>query len=163
MSSWLQPFSITASSEIRTGAWYGDVPLALSFPSEWNVEVRWPNTPRRSTDNEISSCLARPIGKPSIADLCRGKSRPLVIVDDLNRPTPASRVLPFVLRQFQRAGIAANAVRILLSTGTHGRQAKRLLLARSARTLLPIAKLSSTIRREIVSPSARPLPARRFA
>lgn len=121
MSSLAQPSSLTAPSEIRTGAWYGDAPLTLSFPSEWNVEVRWPHTPRRSTDSEISACLARPTGKPRIAELCHGKLRPLVIVDDLNRPTPASRVLPFLLREFQQAGIAPSAVRILLSTGTHGR------------------------------------------
>jgi nickel-dependent lactate racemase len=41
-------------------------------------------------------------------------------VDDLNRPTPASRVVPAVLRQLQDAGIAARDVGIIMAPGTHG-------------------------------------------
>lgn len=43
-----------------------------------------------------------------------------MIVDDLNRPTPAARIMPFLLRHFQDAGIAAESVRILMASGTHG-------------------------------------------
>jgi len=51
--------------------------------------------------------------------MCRGKSHPLVIVDDLNRPTPAARVMPFLLSQFHDAGIPSRDVRVLMATGTH--------------------------------------------
>jgi nickel-dependent lactate racemase len=44
----------------------------------------------------------------------------LVIIDDLNRPTPSYLVLPVVLRQLQEAGIPGRSVRILIATGTHG-------------------------------------------
>ena len=60
-----------------------------------------------------------PVGQPPVRDLCRGKSKPLVIVDDLNRPTPTSRILPALLAQFQQAGIPARDVTILIATGTH--------------------------------------------
>jgi len=43
-----------------------------------------------------------------------------VIVDDLNRPTPAFRVVPAILRQLLDAGIAARDVGIIMAPGTHG-------------------------------------------
>lgn len=106
--------------QLRTGAWYGDCALALYVPAEWDVTAWWPRTPAALTDREIAEVLERPAGQPPLREICRGKSRPLIIVDDLNRPTPADRVLPIVLDHFRRAGIATDSVRILLSTGTHG-------------------------------------------
>jgi nickel-dependent lactate racemase len=109
-----------AENQLRTGAWYGDYPLKLDFPAEWDVTFLSPRTPAPLTDDEIVRALERPIGQPPIRHLCRGKSKPLVIVDDPNRPTPAARVMPFLLRHFSDAGIPASDVRILIATGTHG-------------------------------------------
>jgi hypothetical protein len=44
----------------------------------------------------------------------------LVIIDDLNRPTPVARVMPFLLKHFQEAGISPGHVTVLVATGTHG-------------------------------------------
>src|SRR2546426_1936850 len=102
-----------ACAELRTGVWYGDESFTLRPPPEWSMTVHWPRTPPPLTDAQIDESLRRPVGHPPIAELCRTKSRPLIIVDDLNRPTPAYRVLPLLLSQFQAAGIAARNVRIL--------------------------------------------------
>jgi nickel-dependent lactate racemase len=112
--------SASAGPTLRTAAWYGDAPLALEFPPEWEVTVHWPRTPPPLSDGAIRQAIARPNGQPPLREQCRGKSRPLVIVDDLTRPTPAARVLPFVLEEFRAAGIAASQVTILMATGTHG-------------------------------------------
>src|SRR5437667_4442216 len=106
-------------TELRTGVWYGDAPFTLRLPPEWSLTVHWPQTPPPLTDGQIIEALEQPVGQDPVRELCRGKSQPLVIVDDLNRPTPAYRVLPFLLKQFELAGIPAGAVRILISTGTH--------------------------------------------
>jgi lactate racemase len=105
---------------LRTAAWYGDQTLALKFPDNWEVKTMWPRTPPPLTDKEIIAALERPIGQPTIRESCRGKSRVLVIVDDLNRPTPAARIIPYVLRHFQDAGIPTRQVRILMAGGSHG-------------------------------------------
>jgi nickel-dependent lactate racemase len=104
---------------LRTGVWYGDELLRLALPPEWRVTVFWPATPPPLTDDQIAYALANPVGQPPLRELCRGRRRPVVIVDDLNRPTPANRVLPIVFDQFQEAGIAPGQVRILIATGTH--------------------------------------------
>ena len=110
-----------STTQLRTGAWYGDQIIQLDFPADWEVCELWPTTPSSLTDEEIAASLENPVGQPPIKQMCQGKSRPLVIVDDLNRPTPASRVLPFLLKQFREAGISARDVRILMAGGTHGK------------------------------------------
>ena len=111
---------MAASTELRTRAWYGDEPLALPLPAAWDVTTLWPDTPPPLSDDDIARALEHPAGQPPIKDLARGKSRPLVIVDDLTRPTPASRVMPHLLRHFAAAGIASSDVTILMGSGTHG-------------------------------------------
>jgi hypothetical protein len=42
-----------------------------------------------------------------------------VLIDDLVRPTPASCVMPWLLREFQAAGIPHSKVTVVIATGTH--------------------------------------------
>ncbi len=118
---------------LRTAAWYGDLPINLEFPSEWDVQILWPSTPPPLTDEQIRTHLERPVGQAPIRQLCRGKSKPLVLVDDMNRPTPAGRVLPFVLRHFQDAGIPLKQVKIVVAGGSHGASRKDVLVRKIGR------------------------------
>jgi nickel-dependent lactate racemase len=88
----------------------------------------WPKSPPVLTDDQIAGILERPVGQPPVRENCRGKSRPLVIVDDLNRPTPAARVMPHLLHHFHDAGIPPGEVRILMAPGTHGAPARDAML-----------------------------------
>jgi len=111
---------MTNDQQLRTGAWYGDSPLHLSLPAGWIVKIHWPNTPPPLTDSAIVRCLEQPVGQPRLRDLCKGKSRPFVLVDDVNRPTPADRILPFLLKEFEAAGIPSSQITILVARGSHG-------------------------------------------
>jgi nickel-dependent lactate racemase len=111
---------VALERELRIGAWYGDVPVPLEFPSRWKVTTHWPRTPSPLSEAGIRECLEEPIGQPRIRELCRGKSHPLILVDDVNRPTPAARIIPLVLREFDAAGIPRSKVTILVARGSHG-------------------------------------------
>ena len=115
-------------NQLRTAAWYGDQPLELQFPGDWDVTVLWPHTPPPLSSDDILEALARPAAGPPVAALCSGKSRPLVIVDDLNRPTPVGCVMPFLLRQLGDAGIPARDVTILMARGSHGAPRREAML-----------------------------------
>ena len=106
-------------TRLRTEAWYGDREIELGLPGGWEVSVHRPRTPAPLSDREIDEALRHPVGQEPIARLARGKARPLIIVDDLTRPTPAAPVVAAVLRQLGEAGIPASDVTILLATGTH--------------------------------------------
>jgi lactate racemase len=107
------------SGPLRAGHWLTDEPIDLAWPDDWSVSVLWPNPqPPLSADGVIEA-LHGPVGSPPLDELCRGKRRPLIIVDDLTRPTPTSVVLDPVLDAFVAAAIPLDAVTILLATGTH--------------------------------------------
>jgi nickel-dependent lactate racemase len=107
--------------EVRTSAWYDERELALESPAEWDIEVHRPRTPAPLSDDEIAAAFASPVGAPSLRELARGASRPVVIVDDLTRPTPAQRILPPLLRELEAAGCPPERVTVVLATGSHKR------------------------------------------
>lgn len=104
---------------LRTDVWHDERYVMLRFPDDWDLTVYWPRTPPPLSEAQIAEALERPVGQARIRELCSGKSSPLVIVDDPNRPTPVARVLPHVLTQFRQAGVDLRSVRILVATGTH--------------------------------------------
>ena len=111
----------TTELHLRTRAWYGERVVTVPVPRSWDVTL-FALTPRAPlSDAEIVQRLETPAAQRPLRDLARGKSRPVIIVDDLNRPTPAARVIAPVLRQFADAGIPARNVTIVMATGTHGR------------------------------------------
>ena len=105
--------------ELRTGAWYGDLPLELDLPDGWDVTTHWPKTPPPVDRDEIARSLSSPLGTGRIRDLAIGKTAPVVLVDDLTRPTPADRVLPLLLDELQQTGLDLGRVTIVAGTGTH--------------------------------------------
>src|SRR6266581_2440468 len=109
----------SANLILQTAAWYGDRTINLDLPDSWEVSVFAPATARALTDAELWERLESPVGQRPIRELCAGATRPLIIVDDLNRPTPASRVLPLVVRQFTEAGIPMRNITIIIGPGTH--------------------------------------------
>jgi len=61
-----------------------------------------------------------PIGAPTLAELVAQKGRETVIlVDDQTRATPQKRVLPLLLNELNRAGVAGEEITILVALGTH--------------------------------------------
>ncbi len=100
-------------------AWHGDEEIALRFPAEWEVRVFPMADGSDIGDGGIQAALSAPIQSPSLGQLARGKGSAVLVVDDISRPTPAHRIVPFVLRELKRAGIEERRVRIILSLGAH--------------------------------------------
>lgn len=115
---------------VRTGAWHGDRPLALDFPTTWHVRAWWPRTPAPLSDEQLRRCLASPVAARPLRDVAAGRRRPVVIVDDPTRPTPAARVLPHLLDEFAAVGIPPGDARVVIATGTHGAPGAAALAAK---------------------------------
>jgi lactate racemase len=67
----------------------------------------------------VEAALDSPIGNARIEYGAWGMQRVVILVDDLTRPTPAHLILPAVLRRIDMAGVPAEAVTIMVATGTH--------------------------------------------
>ena len=115
---------MSSALSLRTGAWYGDRLIELEIPPYWDVNIIQPITPTPLTKKQIEINLLTPTGQDSIKNLCKGKSRPLIIIDDLNRPTPTDLIIDILLDWFQDASMPLRDVTILMATGSHGKPAR---------------------------------------
>lgn len=79
-------------------------------------------------DPAIKAAIDDPVGSSPLRQLAAGRRRPLLLVDDLTRPTPVGRILPHVLAELERAGIRASEVSIMSATGTHGPASREAIL-----------------------------------
>jgi nickel-dependent lactate racemase len=67
----------------------------------------------------IQEAMENPIGTERLEDLLKADHSVVTMVDDITRPTPAAKILPFILQRIEEAGIPDQAVRIFMAIGTH--------------------------------------------
>ena len=72
-------------------------------------------------DPEAAALLAlqAPINSPSLRELARGAQSVCIVVTDATRACPDHLLVPPMLQMLAEAGIAADAVTILIATGAH--------------------------------------------
>jgi nickel-dependent lactate racemase len=104
---------------LRWRAWHGDELLELNFPPPFKVAVYPPKDGPDIGAEGIRERFANPIGGPRIAELSRGKKSAVIVVDDIARPTPASRVIPPILDELRAGGIPDARIRFLTAVGCH--------------------------------------------
>ena len=100
-------------------AWYGDIDLTVDFPAAWNVHTLAMKDAPTLTPAQIEHAFANPIGTPPIHELARGRKSATIVVDDVSRPTPASIMIPYVLRELTLAGIPKSEIRFVVGGGSH--------------------------------------------
>ena len=100
-------------------AWYGKAPFKMEFPDHWEVAVHHMRGGPDIGDAGIRQGLQEAIGAPPLREFARGRSSAAILVDDLSRPTPAFRLLPYVLEELATAGIGADAVKIICALAAH--------------------------------------------
>jgi len=96
--------------------------VQIDFPKTWDVEMvkMAGHDAPAMTDEQIREALAHPIGSPTIGELAKGKTGKVVVTcDDLERPTPAYRVFPFVMEELNKAGISDDQIFIMGAYGLH--------------------------------------------
>lgn len=67
----------------------------------------------------IEEALDRPAAGPGLSELARGKRSAAISVCDITRPAPNRLTLPPLLERLEGAGIAREAITILIATGLH--------------------------------------------
>ncbi len=107
------------TATVLSGAWYRDNELTLNFPIGWEVEILNPTDAPALSDAQIEQAFTEPIGTKRIAELAKGKKSAAIIVDDLSRPTPAFKVIPFLLRELFAAGVPKSEIRFVVGVGAH--------------------------------------------
>jgi nickel-dependent lactate racemase len=80
--------------------------LELEIPHGNLLAAIYPDQPSAvpDTTEEARRALAAPVAGPSLAALLEGGRSVTVIIDNQFRPTPASKILPAILDELERAG-----------------------------------------------------------
>ena len=109
------------SFKIPWAAWRDPDFLELSFPDSWditNCRMNGAGGPVLN-DHEIKQAISNPIGTPKISELAKGKETGVIVVDDMTRTTPVSKIIPHVLTELDKASISRDQITILLALGAH--------------------------------------------
>lgn len=104
--------------------WYDNSQLELDFPASWSLSYCPPagGEAKKLTPAEIQRAFANPIGSSPIHAIAKGKKEVAILFDDLSRPTPAYEIVPYVLKELEKAGIADQQIRFIAALGAHGSQ-----------------------------------------
>jgi nickel-dependent lactate racemase len=100
---------------------YGKATIAASVPPGCREMLirKQPRAPLRDPRSAVAQALAKPIGAPSLAEHARGKRSACILICDITRPVPNHLFLRPVIEQLLGAGVAAEAITVLVATGLH--------------------------------------------
>lgn len=110
---------ITQCVRLRQNAWHGDDQVELSFPREWKIQLFQAEKLPTLTPKQLISALNTPIGSKSLKEFSEKSKKPIILIDDLTRPTPIGNVLTVVLAELNNSGIENSSITILIACGTH--------------------------------------------
>ncbi len=100
---------------------YGKVGLEVELPTERVVRTLAYKdaVPLPDPVAELERVLAAPLGTAPLAELARGRESACILICDITRPVPNELMLTPLLRTLETAGIAREAITILVATGLH--------------------------------------------
>ncbi len=95
--------------------------LPLDLPDDWAVTVvRKPAMPVvPDAAAAVVAALRAPVDSPTLRDLAAAATSACVLICDITRPVPNGVILPGLIRELLDAGMAADAITVLVATGLH--------------------------------------------
>jgi nickel-dependent lactate racemase len=70
-------------------------------------------------EEDIKNSIMNPIGTKKLSELAKGKKSVAIVTDDMTRPTPVHKIMPYILQELESAGITKDQIVILLGIGAH--------------------------------------------
>lgn len=104
---------------LLTSVWYGDHTEVIYFPDDWDINLIEATYQNAINDEDLRYKIRNPIGTPSLSELVKGKRRVVILIDDIQRPTPVKRIVLSVLDELERGGISKDKITIVMATACH--------------------------------------------
>jgi len=97
----------------------GSLPLPAGFFPRSDLLAAKPQLLPPSEDGHIGRRIARPVGALPLCRLARRGDRVAIAVSDVTRYSATEKILPFLLRETDAAGIPRKRVTLFVARGTH--------------------------------------------
>lgn len=103
---------------------FGSGKLEPEFPEKNISSIILPSEPETKGDAEtlIRKALQNPIGSQRLSEIVGPESKIAVIVSDVTRPTPTTKILPPLLEELYLGGAKAENITIVFALGLHRQQ-----------------------------------------
>ena len=117
---------------------YGDRIIELDIPEEnlcFNLK-RNSYQAEYSEEEEIIRAIENPVGSKRLSEFVHSDSTVAIMVDDRTRKTPQKKLLPFILKELNDAGVHDSQVKLIIATGTHRDMTENEILERFGQEIL---------------------------
>ncbi|OFW54699.1 MAG: hypothetical protein A2163_03215 [Actinobacteria bacterium RBG_13_35_12] len=84
----------------------------------------------------IVDSLNHPIGTNRIENMLKPEMDLVILVDDITRPTPSSKILPHLIERIKATGISDTHIKIIIAPGTHRPMTEKELEIKLGRQIL---------------------------
>lgn len=108
-----------AELTMRAKAWYGDETVALPIPDTWNVATSRPAHTTPMTSAEMGGAIDDPVGSAPLREVAANAGSAVIIVEDMTRPTPTSRIISLLLERLHASGLDEDSIRFVMALGCH--------------------------------------------
>lgn len=100
---------------------YGKGSIEVDIPEKNLMGIIEPKELPRAVDEikEINEAIKNPINSKKISEIVKNKEKVVIIVSDITRPTPSSKILPPLLNELYSCGIKNKDVTIVFALGIH--------------------------------------------
>ena len=98
---------------------YGDGAIEATVPDRATVLAPRAVAAIDDAPRAVAEAIAQPIGGRALAEVARGRRSAAIVVSDITRSVPNAVMLPPLLAAIEGAGIAREAITIVIGTGLH--------------------------------------------
>jgi nickel-dependent lactate racemase len=102
--------------------------LKLELPSMWDLVMLASTKDLDGVPDPseaVQRALIEPRSGPKLSEVARPEEKVAILVDDKSRPTPCGVILPVLLEELARCGVAEKDVQIFVGRGLHPSMSKR--------------------------------------
>lgn len=107
--------------DLRISLKYGESFKEVVIPGPNVMDVLTPEDLPAVEDQqgEVRRALREAIGSPPLSELARGKKNVVILCSDITRPSPSHILVPPILEELHKAGVADNEITIVFGLGYH--------------------------------------------
>lgn len=103
---------------------YGDEKVSIDLPDSWDVNIYNISGAKPLYREDIQNSFESPIGAPRISELASKQKKVAVVVEDISRPSPTPKLIPFVLDELKKGGVPYRNITFVMATGAHRLQGR---------------------------------------